>query len=50
MLYRTTDAGFTWSEGVSVANASLFGLSFGDAAHGWASGERGTIIRLESRR
>jgi photosystem II stability/assembly factor-like uncharacterized protein len=50
MLYRTTDAGFTWSEGAPIANASLFGLSFANVDQGWASGEQGTIIHLDSRR
>ncbi len=47
MLYRTTDAGLTWSEGKSIASSSLFGLSFPDATHGWASGENGTIVHLQ---
>jgi photosystem II stability/assembly factor-like uncharacterized protein len=47
MLYRTTDAGLTWSEGKSIASSSIFGLSFPDAMHGWASGENGTIVHLQ---
>jgi photosystem II stability/assembly factor-like uncharacterized protein len=47
MLYRTVDAGITWSEGKSIVPTSLFGLSFSDATHGWASGENGAILHLQ---
>ncbi|MBI5673544.1 MAG: hypothetical protein HZC50_09970 [Nitrospirae bacterium] len=50
MLYRTTDAGLTWSEGKSITLSSLFGLSFPDAMHGWASGGNGTIVHLQPSR
>jgi hypothetical protein len=50
MVYRTTDAGFSWSEGRSVSKVSIFGLSFPTPQHGWASGENGTIVHLESGR
>ena len=42
--------GFTWVERGSVAKVSLFGLSFPDALNGWATGEKGTIVRLSTRR
>ena len=50
MLYRTTDGGLTWSEGKSITPSSLFGLSFPDASHGWASGENGAIVHLQPSR
>jgi photosystem II stability/assembly factor-like uncharacterized protein len=50
MLYRTTDAGFSWSEGRPVSRVSMFGLTFPTALLGWASGENGTIVRLEAAR
>jgi photosystem II stability/assembly factor-like uncharacterized protein len=46
MAYRTADSGFTWEEQGSLANVSLFGLSFPNTLHGWASGEKGTIVHL----
>jgi photosystem II stability/assembly factor-like uncharacterized protein len=48
MLYRTTDAGFTWSEGKPVSKVSIFGLTFPTPDQGWASGENGTIVHLQS--
>ena len=48
MVYRTADAGYSWiNEEKSIAPVSLFGLSFPDTTHGWAAGERGTIIHLQ---
>jgi photosystem II stability/assembly factor-like uncharacterized protein len=49
MVYRTRDAGFSWSEGSPMTKVSIFGLTFPDAAHGSASGENGLIVHLESR-
>jgi photosystem II stability/assembly factor-like uncharacterized protein len=46
MVYRSTDSGFTWTEQGAIAKASLFGLSFPARTEGWASGEKGTIVRL----
>ena len=46
MVYRTSDAGFSWSEGKPVTKDSIFGLTFPDAAHGWAAGEQGTILSI----
>jgi photosystem II stability/assembly factor-like uncharacterized protein len=46
MVYRTTDGGFSWSEGKSVTKDAIFGLTFPDAAHGWAAGEQGTILSI----
>jgi len=46
MVYRTTDAGFSWKDAGSVTKASIFGLTFPDAAHGWAAGEEGTILSI----
>ena len=46
-VYLTHDGGFTWSEGRSISKASLFGLSFSDPVHGWASGDNGTIVHLQ---
>jgi hypothetical protein len=40
MAYHTADSGFTWEEQGAVANVSLFGLSFPNTLHGWASGEK----------
>jgi photosystem II stability/assembly factor-like uncharacterized protein len=48
MMYRTTDAGYSWSDGTPIAPVSLFGLTFSDAAHGWASGENGTVVHLQA--
>ncbi|HZS10680.1 MAG TPA: YCF48-related protein [Nitrospirales bacterium] len=45
-IFRTTDAGFTWTEMDSTIKTALYGLSFPDASHGWAAGERGTILQL----
>jgi len=45
-IYRTTDAGFSWFEQTSKSKRSLYGLTFPDSAHGWASGEHGTILTL----
>jgi photosystem II stability/assembly factor-like uncharacterized protein len=50
MLYRTMDAGLTWNDGKSITSATLFGLSFPDATHGWASGENGAIVHLHTGR
>jgi photosystem II stability/assembly factor-like uncharacterized protein len=47
MAYHTADSGFTWEEQGAVANVSLFGLSFPNTLHGWASGEKGTIVHLK---
>jgi photosystem II stability/assembly factor-like uncharacterized protein len=47
MLYRTTDGGYTWQEYGSIAKVSLFGLSFPEPFHAWASGEKGTIVHLK---
>jgi photosystem II stability/assembly factor-like uncharacterized protein len=46
MVYQTTDSGFTWTEQGAIAKVSLFGLSFPDGTQGWASGEKGTIVRM----
>ena len=46
VLYRTTDGGFNWVKQSSKSKANLFGLSFPDSAQGWASGDRGTILRI----
>lgn len=46
--YRTTDAGYSWSDGMPIAPVSLFGLTFADAMHGWASGENGTVVHLQA--
>ncbi|MER3422175.1 MAG: hypothetical protein C4293_02010, partial [Nitrospiraceae bacterium] len=45
-IYRTTDAGFTWVEQENRAKRSLYGLSFPDPSHGWASGEGGIILHI----
>jgi photosystem II stability/assembly factor-like uncharacterized protein len=50
MMYRTTDGGYTWQEHGSITKASLYGLSFPNMAHGWASGEKGTIVQLTTGR
>ncbi|MBM4127547.1 MAG: hypothetical protein FJ247_09410 [Nitrospira sp.] len=50
MVYRTIDAGFTWQEAGSIANVSLFGLTFPDEGHAWASGERGTMVQIKPMR
>ena len=47
MAYHTSDSGFTWVEQGALANVSLFGLSFPNSLHGWASGEKGTIVHLK---
>ncbi|MGQ0694743.1 MAG: hypothetical protein ACT4OL_04110, partial [Nitrospiraceae bacterium] len=46
IVYRTGDPGFSWSVGKPVTKDSIFGLSFPDAAHGWAAGEQGTILSI----
>ncbi|MBA2251980.1 MAG: hypothetical protein H0W13_04635, partial [Nitrospirales bacterium] len=45
-IYRTTDAGFSWFAEDKKTTQSLYGLTFPDHAHGWASGERGTIVYI----
>jgi hypothetical protein len=40
------DGGFRWIEQENRMKNSLFGLSFPDRGHGWASGEKGTILQI----
>jgi photosystem II stability/assembly factor-like uncharacterized protein len=43
-IRATTDGGATWSTQSSGGSAALLGVTFGDATHGWAVGEGGTIL------
>jgi photosystem II stability/assembly factor-like uncharacterized protein len=47
VVYRTSDAGFSWHEEGSTGKASIFGLTFPEPNHGWAAGEQGTILHLQ---
>jgi len=43
-IYKTTDAGVSWTVIVALGEASLIELHFTDAAHGWACGSKGTVL------
>jgi photosystem II stability/assembly factor-like uncharacterized protein len=43
-IYKTTDAGLSWTVVVALGEASLIELHFTDATHGWACGSKGTIL------
>jgi photosystem II stability/assembly factor-like uncharacterized protein len=47
-IFKTTDGGNTWSKTVVLAAPSRFlvELDFTDAGHGWACGEKGTILKF----
>ncbi|MGN6342675.1 MAG: WD40/YVTN/BNR-like repeat-containing protein [Ginsengibacter sp.] len=47
-IFKTTDSGNTWSKVVALAAPSRFvaELDFTDAHHGWACGEKGTILKF----
>jgi len=43
-IFRTIDAGRSWSTQPSNANADLFDIKFIDAHEGWAVGAQGTLL------
>jgi photosystem II stability/assembly factor-like uncharacterized protein len=44
-VFKTTDGGNTWTRVVALASNKLLEVHFTDANHGWACGERGTILK-----
>lgn len=45
-IYKTTDAGITWTVVAALGEAALIELHFTDAAHGWACGSKGTVLQF----
>lgn len=43
-IYKTTDAGLTWTKVVSLAETEITELHFTDENHGWACGSKGTVL------
>lgn len=43
-IYKTTDAGSTWSAVATLANTQIIETYFSDAHHGWASCTNGTLL------
>jgi|GEM_PF-1504971 len=46
-IYKTTDAGSTWTPQVSGYSGWLLGVAFADANHGWAVGSGGIIATAD---
>jgi photosystem II stability/assembly factor-like uncharacterized protein len=44
-VFKTTNGGNTWTKVVALASNNLIELHFTDANHGWACGEKGTILK-----
>ncbi len=46
-IFKTTDGGNTWTKVVALASSSYYlsELHFTDANHGWACGQKGTILK-----
>ena len=47
LVYGTTDGGATWTAHDTGASVILHGISFYDAAHGFAVGDAGTLLATE---
>jgi photosystem II stability/assembly factor-like uncharacterized protein len=45
-IFKTTDAGATWTMVVSIANTLIIEIDFADASHGWAICKDGTVLKL----
>lgn len=45
-IFKTTDGGKTWTKVVALASNNIIELHFTDANHGWACGEKGTILKF----
>jgi len=45
-IYKTTDAGTTWSVVVALVSASIMEIHFTDAGHGWACCADGDVLRF----
>jgi len=43
-IFRTTDAGMTWTRQPSYCNRYLFSVDFTDANNGWVVGSAGTVL------
>jgi photosystem II stability/assembly factor-like uncharacterized protein len=46
-IQKTTNGGLTWIKDAKIKSGQLIELHFTDAAHGWAGGLAGYILKYE---
>jgi photosystem II stability/assembly factor-like uncharacterized protein len=46
-MYWTNDGGASWNKGTTDTTRLIYSISMGNATHGWAVGQSGTILRTE---